>query len=202
MPARPTTDCPLHHDPFQQFERWFARAQKISPATADVMALTTASRRGLPSVRYVLFKGILAGGFSFFTHYDSRKAREIGENPNGALAFYWQALEKQVRVEGKIIKLSPAESKRYFRSRPREKQIGAWASPQSQPIASRAELEALIQQMEKRFAGRDVPLPPYWGGYTLIPKTIEFWLGHHFRWHDRFLYSRRKTAWTITRLAP
>jgi len=197
-----TIDCPLHRDPLQQFKRWFAKAQKVSPATADVMALATATRRGLTSVRYVLFKGILGGGFSFFTHYDSRKAREIAENPNGALGFYWQPMEKQVRVEGKIVKLSAGESKKYFRSRPREKQIGAWASPQSQPIASRADLEKLIREMEKRFAGRDVPLPPYWGGYTLIPGTIEFWIGHHFRWHDRFVYSRRKSGWTITRLAP
>ena len=167
------------------------------------MALATASRRGLPSVRYVLFKGILAGGFSFFTHYDSRKAREIAENPNGALGFYWQRLEKQVRVEGKMIKLSAAESKRYFRSRPREKQIGAWASPQSQPIASRAELEKLIRQMEDKFAGRDVPLPPYWGGYIFSPTRVEFWQGRPNRLHDRFRYTKSLDAsWLIERLSP
>jgi len=202
VPARPTTDCPLHDDPFEQFGRWFARAQKASPRTADVMALATATRNGVPSVRYVLFKGILGGGFSFFTNYASRKSREMTENPIAALAFYWNRLEKQVRVEGKIVKLSPAESKRYFRTRPREKQIGAWASPQSEIIASRAELEARIVEMEKKFAGREVPLPPYWGGYTLIPQTIEFWIGHHLRWHDRFVYSRQKNGWSITRLAP
>ena len=199
-PAR--IDCPLDLDPFKQFERWFAKALESSPATADVVALATATQSGLPSVRYVLFKGILRNGFSFFTHYHSRKAREIAENPMGALAFYWHRLQKQVRVEGKIVKLSPLESKRYFRTRPREKQLGAWASPQSEPVASRAELEEKIAKVEERFKGREVPLPPHWGGYTLIPQSIEFWLGHRFRWHDRFLYSRRKNSWKITRLAP
>ena len=200
--AEPLVDCPLCADPFEQFEQWFARAQEIAPTTADVMALATATRRGMPSVRYVLFKGIQRGGFSFFTHYDSRKARDIATNPVGALAFYWHRMQKQVRVEGKIVKLSAVESKRYFRQRPREKQIGAWASPQSEPIPSRMDLERRIRQMEERFDGREVPLPPYWGGYALIPESIEFWLGHHFRWHDRFLYTRSKTRWKIIRLAP
>jgi pyridoxamine 5'-phosphate oxidase len=195
-------DCPLHADPFKQFHEWFGKAQRLSPNTANVIALATANRRGIPSVRYVLFKGIISGGFSFFTHYASRKARELTENPNAAIAFYWHRMQKQVRVEGKIIKLSSAESKRYFQTRPREKQIGAWASPQSDVIPSRDDLEARIRQMEDRFEGRDVPLPPYWGGYALIPQSIEFWLGHHFRWHDRFVYSRRKNSWSITRLAP
>jgi pyridoxamine 5'-phosphate oxidase len=194
-------DCELDPDPFKQFNSWFKTASAGS-ATADVMALATATRKGIPSVRYVLFKGILRGGFSFFTHYASRKAREIAENPAAAVVFYWHRLQKQVRVEGKIVKLGSRESQEYFCSRPREKQIGAWASPQSQPLADRRELEEQIRQIEANFKGKKIPCPPFWGGYTLVPNSIEFWMGRKFRWHDRFVYRRKKHSWAITRLAP
>ena len=201
MAGRRETDCELDRDPFKQFNSWFASASTGS-ATADVMALATATRKGIPSVRYVLFKGIRKGGFSFYTHYASRKAGEIAENPVAAAVFYWHRLQKQLRVEGKIVKLGPQDSQEYFCTRPREKQIGAWASPQSQPLADRRELEGIIRQIETKFKGKKIPCPPFWGGYTLVPDSFEFWMGKEFRWHDRFLYRRRKNSWVITRLAP
>lgn len=166
------------------------------------MTLATATRDGRPSARTVLYKGLLDGGVCFVTNYTSRKGRELADNPHAALVFYWPSLNRQVRVEGRA-EPTPAEwSERYFAARARMSQIGAWASAQSQVIASRDVLEARIADAEQRFAGREVERPPYWGGYRLVPDQIEFWLGQDARLHDRFRYVRSDSGWICERLSP
>ena len=191
-------------EPLSVLNAWYEQAVVRGDPMPDAMTLATATGQGMPSARVVLFKGILRGGVFFVSNYRSRKARELQENPRAALVMHFPASERQVRVEGRVERASEAESEAYFRARPRGSQLGAWASPQSQPIASRAELDALARSVEARFADQDVTRPEFWGGYLVFPESVELWLGRADRLHDRFLYRRSSDAepWTIERLAP
>ena len=215
----------LAPDPLAQFSAWFSQAvsaqsgsrwRKIgiaayklwqvilghSPADVNAMVLATVDEAGRPSTRTVLLKGVDSRGFIFFTNYDSRKGRELGANPAAALTFYWPELERQICVAGVVEKLPVAESEKYFKSRPRGSQLGAWASNQSDPVADRAELEKRWSDMEKKFPG-EIPLPANWGGFVLKPDRIEFWQGRPSRLHDRFTYLRQPDGqWKIDRLSP
>jgi pyridoxamine 5'-phosphate oxidase len=190
-------------DPIAQFERWFDEARAAGIPEANAMALATADALGMPSARVVLLKRLDARGFCFFTNYDSRKGRELAANPRAALCFYWQPLERQVRVEGTVEKTSREDSEAYFRTRPLEAQIGAWVSRQSEVIESRQELERRQAESAARFAGAPVPLPDFWGGYRVVPESVEFWQGRPGRLHDRLRYERSAAgAWVIRRLSP
>lgn len=215
----------LRADPFQQFQDWFARAasentgsrwRKISialfklwhairghsPADVNAMVLATADKNGRPSTRTVLLKGVDERGFIFYTNYDSRKGRELAENANAALTFYWPDLERQVCLAGTVSKLSPSESESYFKSRPRGSRLAAWASNQSDVAPDRAALERKWDEMAAKFPG-DIPLPPNWGGYVLRPERMEFWQGRLNRLHDRFCYTRQPdNSWKLERLSP
>ncbi|HET9929855.1 MAG TPA: pyridoxamine 5'-phosphate oxidase [Polyangiaceae bacterium] len=194
-------DAP-NKDPLQAVVDWHREAQTVMARDPDAMTLATATRDGAPSARIVLFKGVDAGEILFVTNYSSRKGQQIDENPAVALVFYWPELMRQIRVEG-IARRSPVdESEAYFRSRPRESQLGAWASAQSTPIASRAELEQRFAAAAERFGDRDVERPPYWGMYRVRPQRIELWLGGAHRLHDRFQYDRNDESWSVTRLSP
>ncbi len=221
-----TLDRPdLAPDPMDQFQKWFGQALGArggrfrrfgvdlykafhalftgSSFDPNAMALATADIEGHPSVRMVLLKGVDARGFTFFTNYESRKGREMTANPWASLAFYWQDLERQVCIAGPVTKLTQEESDQYFQSRPRGSRIAAWASQQSTSIPDRATLEAHWRQIEEQFHGKDVPLPPFWGGYLLRPSRIEFWQGRPSRLHDRFCYTRDgEKNWKLERLAP
>lgn len=189
-------------DPIEQFRRWFEDAQAYKVVEPNAMTLATVDASGTPSARIVLMKGFDANGFTFFTNYDSRKGRDLAVNPRACLVIYWQPLERQVRIDGIVEKVSRAESEAYFRTRPRAAQIGAWVSQQSTPIASREVLEARMRKFEERFAGGEVPLPDHWGGYRVIPQQMEFWQGRPSRLHDRLLYTRIDGTWRRQRLAP
>jgi pyridoxamine 5'-phosphate oxidase len=191
-------------EPLSVLNAWFEEARLLGDPMPDAMTLATASRDGRPSARVVLFKGIVRGGVLFVTNYASRKARELEENPRAALVMHFPLRERQVRLEGRVERASEAESEAYFQGRARGSQLGAWASPQSQPIASRAELDARASDVEARFAKGDVPRPDFWGGYLVFPENVELWVGKPDRLHDRFLYRRANgdQAWTIQRLAP
>lgn len=193
----------LHPDPVEQFNRWFEEARAAGVAEPNAMTLATADRGGAPSARVLLVKEFDARGFVFYTNYTSRKARELAENPRAAMVFWWPPLERQVRISGEIEKVTRAESEAYFHSRPISSQIGAWASHQSRPIASRDALEQREAELRKKFAGRPVPMPDFWGGYRLIPSTFELWQGRPSRLHDRLVYQRQPDgSWTIARLEP
>jgi pyridoxamine 5'-phosphate oxidase len=183
------------------FNLWHAILGRRS-ADANAMIVATADGSGQPSARTVLLKGLDARGFSFFTNYESRKGRELAENPRAALVFFWPALERQVIVTGTVTKLPSEESAAYFRSRPRGSQVGAWASRQSSVVESRKQLEQQFADATARFQGQDISLPPYWGGYVLAPTRIEFWQGRPNRLHDRFAYVREGGRWIVHRLAP
>lgn len=190
-------------DPFEQFSVWFEEARAVIPKYPEAMTLATCGASGRPSSRVVLLKAVRAGGFHFFTNYESRKGREILENPFAALTFYWSALDRQVRIEGRLEKLSREDSESYFHSRPRESQISAWASPQSQVIENREVLEAKISEIQARFESQVIPLPPFWGGFRLMPESFEFWLEVPNRRHDRVAYLLTTDhKWQIARLAP
>lgn len=191
-------------NPLAFFAEWMAEAeQKSAVAYPNAMQLATVSKEGQPSVRTVLLKGFSPEGFSFYTNYESRKGRELLGNPKAALCFFWDKLERQVRVEGVVSRLSRQESEAYFQSRPRLSQIGAYASRQSEEIPSRAHLEAAVQKMEQRFPGTDpIPLPDHWGGFLLVPSLIEFWQQGEFRLHDRQEYRRQNQGWVSRRLSP
>ena len=194
-------------EPIRQFERWFAEATQAELPEPNAMTLSTVDPTGRPSARIVLLKNADDRGFVFFTNFESRKGRELSANPRAALLFFWPELERQVRIEGVTAPLDTAESAAYFASRPRASQLGAWASPQSEPIAGRSALMARFAEVEAKYAspGGAVPCPPYWGGYRLDPDTIEFWQGRASRLHDRIRYRRKPVepgAWVIDRLAP
>ena len=192
----------LDPDPINAFATWFAEALAAGVAQAEAMALATATPAGAPSVRMVLLKGHDARGFSFFTNRESRKATEFAANARAALVLYWQPLNRQVRIEGTIESITDAESEAYFATRPRGSQVAAWASPQSQPMAGREVLDERYAEVEARFADGEIPLPPFWGGYRVVPDAIEFWQGRENRFHDRIRYNRTADGWTRTRLAP
>jgi pyridoxamine 5'-phosphate oxidase len=191
----------LDPNPVCQFAIWYGEAQAAGLPQPDASALATATPDGRPSVRMVLVKGHDGRGFPFFTSYESRKADELLANPRAALVFHWQPLHRQVRIEGAVEQLTGEESAAYFATRPRGSQIAAWASPQSQPVGSRAALDRLYADTDARFAG-DVPSPPHWGGYRVLADAIEFWQGRENRFHDRIRYELAGGAWTRQRLAP
>jgi pyridoxamine 5'-phosphate oxidase len=190
-------------DPLKQFQQWFDEARaRVSPLP-EAMTLATATTDGKPSARLVLLKQVDDRGFVFYTNYRSSKARELDTNPFAALVFYWPQLERQVRVEGTVTRTSAAESNEYFQTRPRDSQIGALASPQSEVISSRDVLEQRFAELEENYRDREVERPAHWGGYRLKPERIEFWKGRPGRLHDRLLYERQANgAWIIKRLAP
>ncbi len=194
-------------DPFRQFEHWFAAAVESQLREPNAMTLATVSADGRPSARIVLLKEFDERGFVFFTNYASRKGRELASCRAAALLFFWADLERQVRIEGAVTTVAATESALYFAERPRQSQLGAWASPQSEPIAGRAELQARLAAIEEQYrdASQSVPCPPHWGGYRLLPDSIEFWQGRPSRLHDRIRYRRPQEhpgAWVIDRLAP
>jgi pyridoxamine 5'-phosphate oxidase len=189
-------------DPIKQFQIWFNDAIAAKLPMPEAMTLATATRDGRPSARMVLLKQVDHDGFVFFTNYRSAKADQLDANPYAALVFYWSQLDRQVRIEGSVVKTSAQESRDYFKTRPRESQIGAWASEQSQAIASRQVLERRAQELEDLYRDREVDLPEHWGGYRLKPERIEFWKSRIGRLHDRILYQRDDSGWSIIRLAP
>ena len=189
-------------NPLEQFEIWMAEAIAAEVDEPNAMVLSTATKGGKPSARVVLLRGFDRKGFVFYTNFDSQKSAEITENPCASFVFFWSKLQRQVRIEGVITRASRRLSEAYFATRPRESQIGAWASAQSRAIGSRRELEKQIAEMEKRFAGKEVPCPEFWGGFVLKPDLFEFWQGGKSRLHDRLRYTRKKSAWTIERLCP
>lgn len=193
----------LADSPWEVFDAWYAEAVQQGDPFPEAMTLATATRDGRPSARIVLYKGTVDGGLTFFTNFESQKGIELGENPRACALFHWARLWRQARVEGSVVRLDPEACDRYFHSRPRESQLGAWASPQSRVVESRAVLDDGFERAVKRFEGKPVDRPPYWGGYRLIPELFEFWIGRDHRLHDRFRYDRDATgAWRQVRLAP
>jgi pyridoxamine 5'-phosphate oxidase len=194
----------LDADPIRQFTLWLEEArEKSGLPNPNAMTLATAAADGTPSARVVLLKEHGPDGFVFYTNYESDKGRDLAANPRASLVFHWDALGRQVRVRGAVRRVSREESERYFRTRPRSSQLGAWASRQSAPIDGRDELIRAYEEAERRFAGGEAPLPPFWGGYAVAPERIEFWIGRDHRLHDRFVYLRRpEGGWTIQRLSP
>jgi pyridoxamine 5'-phosphate oxidase len=189
-------------DPLRLFESWYAEATSAEAGPADAFALATVDANGQPAVRIVLFKGLVAGKLRFVTNLGSRKAKDLAGNPRAAVVFYWPKLGRQVRMEGLVSQATPAESDRYFASRDRESQLGAWASDQSRPIESRAALDARLDASRRQFEGRAVERPPHWGMLELSPERVELWLGGEHRLHDRFVYERTADGWRPQRLAP
>jgi pyridoxamine 5'-phosphate oxidase len=189
-------------DPIELFEEWFAAARESGLMLPESVALATATPEGVPSVRMVLLKGIDERGFVFYTNYGSRKAREMEANPRASLCAHWAVLERQVRIEGSVERVSVEESKRYFATRARGSRLGAWASKQSEPLPSREHLEERFRRAKAEHAGGEVPLPPFWGGYLLRPHRIEFWQGKADRLHERLLFERDDQGWSTRRLYP
>ena len=192
--------CPA--DPIVLFQRWFRDAERAGEPLAEAMALATSTRRGRPSVRMVLHRGSPRAGFVFYTNYNSRKAADLAENPHAAAVFHWPRLERQVRIEGRVEKLSRAESERYFQTRPRESRISAWASPQSARVSGRSFLIDEYEKVAARFGDKKIPCPPFWGGFRIVAECIEFWQGQPHRLHDRVLYFKKRSGWTFFRLGP
>jgi pyridoxamine 5'-phosphate oxidase len=192
----------LDPDPIGQFGAWLTHALQAGLVLPNTMTLATATKQARPSARMVLLKSFDARGFTFYTNYDSRKGRELAENPHAALVFYWGELERQVRITGHVARLTRAESEEYFRTRPLGSRLAAWASRQSAAIPSRDLLEQRLRELMLTYADEDVPLPPFWGGYRLWPEEIEFWQGRENRLHDRFCYRRQGGDWVVERLAP
>jgi len=189
-------------DPIDLFGAWFEAARESGILLPESVTLATATPDGFPSARMVLLKEFDARGFVFYTNYRSQKAREIEANPRAALCFHWPVLQRQVRVAGTVARVSAQESAEYFATRPRGSQLGAWASRQSQPLAARGDLEESARDAEERYAGADVPCPPFWGGYRLAPTRIEFWQGRADRLHDRLVFRREGGGWVPQRLYP
>jgi pyridoxamine 5'-phosphate oxidase len=199
--GRELTKTSVHQDPFEQFTSWLGEALNAEITDANAMTLSTAGADCRPTSRIVLLKGLDETGFVFFTNYESKKGRDIADNPNVSLSFFWPQLQRQVIVAGTAGKITTDESKAYFSSRPYDSKIGAWASRQSSEIASRSVLVTKFQEMQERF-GDDVPLPPFWGGYRVSPTRFEFWQGRASRLHDRICYQAVENDWTIVRLSP
>ena len=200
--ARPLLESELDPDPLRQFERWFAEAREVVRAP-EAMAVATASADGVPSLRMVLLKEFGEHGFVFFTGYESRKGRDLSFNPRAALLLYWDPLGRQVRIEGQVERTSAEESEAYFHSRPRGSQLAALASRQSGVIANRDEIDRRFAELEEQLEGEDIPLPPAWGGFRVVPETYEFWQHRENRLHDRLRYRRGDgDAWVLERLSP
>ncbi|MDB5203076.1 MAG: pyridoxamine 5-phosphate oxidase [Ferruginibacter sp.] len=194
------TDAPA--DPFAMFDSWWQQAVSSDINEVNAMTLATATPDGKPSARIVLLKGYTKDGFVFFTNYQSHKGKELAENNQASIVFFWKELERQVRIEGTIEKVAESESDEYFRSRPTGSKIGAWASPQSAVIPSRDILEQNVTELEKSFDGKEIDRPEHWGGYRLIPDMVEFWQGRPSRLHDRLVYKLEEKEWKLVRLAP
>lgn len=193
----------LLNNPLEQFQRWYEEAKQKNEPKFDAMTLATASANAKPSARIVLYKGIIRGGFVFYTNYYSQKSRNMTENPQAAIVFYWPLIQKQVRAEGRVEQLTREESESYFATRPYESKIGAWISEQSQEIPSREYLLSRYKKYCETFpVEREVRCPDYWGGYCLIPDRMEFWIAQEHRLHDRFVYTKKNEEWEIIRLAP
>lgn len=189
-------------DPVVQFGNWFKQAVDGHAREANAFVLSTVGNDMKPSARILLLRDFNENGFVFYTNYNSRKSQNIAENPNACMTFFWPELERQVRIEGRIVKQSAAESDLYFANRPRSSRLGAWSSPQSEIIADRKALDDILADIEKKFEGKDVPRPDWWGGYVLIPDHIEFWQGRPSRLHDRIAYMKSGNNWKTVRLAP
>ncbi len=189
-------------NPITQFEIWWQEAIKSQGEEINAMTLATCNNKGQPSARIVLLKGFSEEGFVFFTNYESRKGKELSENPYAALVFFWKEIERQVRIEGKVKKVSEADSDEYFFMRPEASRLGAWSSPQSSPITDRQTLQKNIDHYQNKFSNGNIPRPEYWGGYIVEPSLIEFWQGRPGRLHDRLQYTIGEKGWQIERLAP
>jgi len=189
-------------NPFNQFQIWFDQALSSDILEPNAMTIASATKAGIPSARVVLLKGFDERGFIFYTNYESRKGQELIDNPHAALVFWWGVLERQVRVEGSVEQISDEETIAYFHSRPIGSQLGAWASNQSRVVANREELENRLEQFTQQYDNQEIPRPPHWGGFRVVPHAIEFWQGRPNRLHDRLLYRHQNDTWTIERLAP
>lgn len=192
----------LKDDPFEQFETWFREANEGGLDNPNAFSLATVGSSGMPSLRTVLLKSFDRDGFVFYTNYGSNKAKELAHNPYAAMLFHWLEFDRQVKVQGDVVKVSQAESLKYFATRPRGSQLGAWSSQQSQPVATRALLQQAFDSMRTKFAEGEIPLPDFWGGYRIRPRVIEFWQGRENRMHDRFEFRREGEQWAIRRLSP
>ncbi|HEU4527460.1 MAG TPA: pyridoxamine 5'-phosphate oxidase [Actinomycetota bacterium] len=198
----PLAEGDLDPDPVAQLRGWLADAERAGIELPEAMALATADATGRPAVRHVLLRGLDERGLTFFTNRESRKGRHLAQNPHAAVVFLWRELHRQATATGTVAPIGDEESLAYFRTRPREARLGAWASRQSAPAGSREELDAAFRTMAERFPGEEVPLPPNWGGYRLAPEEFEFWKGRRHRLHDRFRYVRAVGGWRIERLYP
>jgi pyridoxamine 5'-phosphate oxidase len=192
----------MANDPFQLFDAWLAEARASEINDPEAMALATSSANGRPSVRMVLLKGHGPDGFVFYTNAQSAKADQLRENPRAALLFHWKSLRRQVRIEGAVERVSGDEADAYFATRARDSQLGAWASDQSRPLDSRETFEARFEEVRRRFEGADVPRPPHWGGYRVVPERIEFWTDRQYRLHERRLFTRLAEGWSEGLLYP
>lgn len=192
----------MANDPFQLFEEWFEEARQAEVNDPEAMALATADAGGNPSVRMVLLKGHGPGGFEFYTNEESAKGQQLAANPRAALLFHWKALRRQVRVEGSVERVSDTDADAYFATRARDSQLGAWASDQSRPLDARQTFEARFDEVSRRFAGEEVPRPPHWGGYRVVPKRIEFWTDRPHRLHERRLFTLQGGDWSEGLLYP